>query len=620
MPIDTALIEAVLTPVAGEVPAGRDLRYDPRYEQVKEARREDLELPPGGLATVRKLADYGVVLKLGRALIATETKDLQIAAWLAEALLKRDGLIGLATGLQVVHGILDKFWDGCFPTWDADDPELRAGPLEWIGDKFDLPARMITFTPPGFSFLDYQVSRTVPSEAEAEGNQEKKELRDTALAEKKTPPEVIDRAIGDSNKSVYRTIVTDCDAAIAALASVEKLADEKFGRDAPSFLKLRGSLDDMRRTAGGILSQKLIDDPDPIVDDDDAAGDVALDVDLGDGSMSVEPVSAADAARRIAISAAWLRKADATNPGPYLTLRGLRWGELRAAMQTGELNPRLLEAPPTVIRARLKTLLLDGKWPELLEQCEGVMATAQGRGWLDLQRYSMTACAQLGGSYDGVGAAVRDALRVLLAAIPQLPEMTLMDDTPTANAETRAWLTAEHLLPDNATGGAASEAPAGDDADGGAAEVSGALEMDAMTSRHGGMGTPRRTRPTRDVYEQARGEVQQGRTKRGIEMLLEEIAREQSARGRFLRKTQLASIMVESGLDAVARPILERLIQTIDERKLDEWESGPLVAQPMSLMCRVLDRADEGSSPERHDLYLRVCRLDAMQAMALTNG
>jgi type VI secretion system protein ImpA len=74
--------------------------------------------------------------------------------------------------------------------------------------------------------------------------------------------------------------------------------------------------------------------------------------------------------------------------------------------------------------------------------------------------------------------------------------------------------------------------------------------------------------------------------------------------------------MVEAGLDAVARPILEKLIATIDERSLEDWESGPLVAQPMALLCRVLDRLGD-SSGDRDSYYLRICRLDPLQAIAL---
>ena len=617
MPVDTALIEAVLVPVPGDEPAGKDLRYDPRYDQVKEARREDLVLPEGGLATDRKIADYTVVMKLGRALLEKETKDLQLAAWIAEALLKQQGLIGLATGLQVVRGILDTFWDGCFPAWDEEDPELRAGPLQWIGGKFDLPARMMIFAPPGTTFLDYQVSRTVPSETESESNKEKRELRATALTEGKPAPEVVDRAIADANKSFYKVVVTDVTAAAQALSDLEKIADTRFGRDAPSFLRLRGAIDDMKRTASAILAQKLIDDPDPIIEE--AVMDAGAMVDES-GPQSPEPVNPADAARRIAVSSTFLRKLDPTGPGPYLTLRGLRWGELRAAAATGELNPRLLEAPATSIRSRLKGLLLDSKWSELLEMCESVMATPSSRGWLDLQRYALTACANLGGGYDAVAAALRDELRVLLKAIPQLPEMTLMDDTPTANAETKAWLTQEHLIDDAATAAdAANDAVTGELSEE-EMVLQAALTQEGSTVRHGGLSAARRRRPGPDPYDLAKNESAQGRTRNGIELLLAEIAREQSSRGRFLRQTQLAYIMVEGGLDSVARPILEKLVQTIDERKLEEWESGPLIAQPMALLCRIMDRASEGSSDERRQLYLRICALDAMQAMALNNG
>ena len=112
MPIDNALIDAVLAPIPGDHPAGKDLRYDPRYDQVKEARREDLELPPGGLATERKVADWAQVVTLGRQLLEKETKDLQLAAWLTESLFKKDGLVGLATGLTVVHLGVDRVPEG----------------------------------------------------------------------------------------------------------------------------------------------------------------------------------------------------------------------------------------------------------------------------------------------------------------------------------------------------------------------------------------------------------------------------------------------------------------------------------------------------------------------------
>jgi type VI secretion system protein ImpA len=83
-----------------------------------------------------------------------------------------------------------------------------------------------------------------------------------------------------------------------------------------------------------------------------------------------------------------------------------------------------------------------------------------------------------------------------------------------------------------------------------------------------------------------------------------------------VRQTQIAHVMVDAGLEAVAKPILDRLLEIIEERTLADWEAGPLVAQPLALMCRVMDRL-ELDGDERQALYLKVCRLDPLQAIAL---
>jgi type VI secretion system protein ImpA len=156
--------------------------------------------------------------------------------------------------------------------------------------------------------------------------------------------------------------------------------------------------------------------------------------------------------------------------------------------------------------------------------------------------------------------------------------------------------------------------------DNAAAVLADALEDDSAAAQQGGFSRARAIRRSvprgRDAFDAACAELAQNRPNKAIELLMAELARDQSARGRMVRQTQIAYVMVEAGLDTVAQPILQRLIETIDERNLEQWESGPLVAQPMALMCRVLDRAG-GDETARHELYLRVCRLDPLQALSL---
>lgn len=635
MPVNAELVATLLAPIPGDQPAGKSLRYDPRFDKVKEARREDLDLPPGGLATDRKVADWPQVVTVASQLLREETKDLQLAAWLTEALLKRESYGGLATGLTVLHGLLDQFWDTFYPEFDEEDLELRAGPLEWVGARLDIVAKQSPIANGGVSYLDYQGSRTVPTEQQAEGDREKREARAEALAQGRRAPEDVDRAIAGTPKAFYKQLVAEVEDARAALTKLELIADERFGRDAPAFNKLRGALEEVARFAAATLAQKLELDPDPVAEVEgdgmtaDSVGSYAPPAGWEGGTPSgpqaPEPTSVADATARVAVAARYLRAQDPTNPAPYQMLRGLRWGELLAGPNGPD--PRLLEAPPTPARARLKGLLLDGKWEELLEQGEQLMGTPQGRGWLDLQRYALTACAQLGGSHAAVAAAIRGELRALLAAAPRLPEMTLMDDTPTANDETRAWLADEALAGDPAVAASESDSEIGD----GTEALDDALAQDDETAEHGGLSRPAaRRRPRvapangalpRDPFTAARAELQAGRPNRAVELLVAELARERSPRGRFVRQTQIAWVMVEGNLAAVARPILERLVAEIDERQLENWEAGPLVAQPMALLCRVIDKLEDGYAEEqRKELYLRVCRLDPLQAIALQRG
>ena len=617
MPLNSELVARLLQPIPGDSPSGQDLRYDPRVDAIKEARREEPDLPG---VTNRKLADWPTVVTACSDLLTKETKDLQLAVWLTEALLQKQGFAGLATGLDGLSGMLNTFWDSVHPLPEDDDLELRSGPLEFVGKKLAIPVKFTVLGASGITFDQYTESRKVPSEADADSDRAKGELRATLIEQGKPTPESVDAAIEKFNKAGVRALLADLDLSIASLATLEKVSDEKFGRDAPAFNDLRNASDDVRRFLGGQLARILEIDPDPLVEETVEEGGGAVD---DDSPMSAEPVNRADATKRIGVIARWFRQQDPTSPAPYLMVRGFRWGELR--ISAPELDPKLLEAPPTATRAKLKTLLLDGKWSELLEQSENLMATAPGRGWLDLQRYALTACAQLGTGHDAIAAAIRSELKALLRALPQLTRMTLMDDTPTANEETREWLEGEGMTSPADEAAAAPEAESTETPDSEMADSTealvDALEDDASSAHQGGFTRTRAVRKPaaargRDAFDLARGELSQGRPNRAIELLMADLARDQSPRGRFVRQTQIAYIMVEAGLHAVAQPILQRLIETIDEKALEQWESGPVVAQPLALMCRILDHVgdDNGVRPE---YYLRVCRLDPLQAIAL---
>ena len=578
----------LLVPIAAANPGGDDIRYDPVFEQIKQARLEEDDLPTGDWSRPRKTADYAQVIKLASEVLAKRSKDLQIGVWLVEAMLKREGIPGLQQGLEFLTALIAELWDHLHPAIEDGDLEYRAAPLEWLGKYLNPAIRLTAIDHAGHTIFQYRESRNVGYEADAQTS-EQHAARLEALNAGKLSAEEFDQSFNETPKAWYKQKVAELDAALRAIDALNRTASDRFGASAPMLSPLRDAVEDVRQIAGQLLAQKLALDPDPVevTSEAGAEGGDASGVASGSVTVSVTPRTRSDAEGRIAAAAKFLRAENAADPAPYLLLRGLRWGELRA--RAGEVDPRLLAAPPTELRARLRGLLIDARWAELLEAGEDVMATPYGRGWLDLQRYVLTACAGLGSHFDQVAASIQGALRGLLRDVPQLTTMVLMDDTPTANAETLAWLANQNLggevLPD--------------------APLQRAPTMDGRGSGHG-------------VFLRAMEKVRAGEPEKAIELLINQSFQERSARERFMRKSEAAKIMVDIGRQAIALPILEDLAREIDAHTLEDWEAGETVAQALGLLYRCI-RVTQGDTAQTQGLYLRICRLDPIQAMEI-NG
>lgn len=586
----------LLDPIPGENPGGADLRYEPVYEEIKEARREEADVPQGQWESERKVADWGLVVRLCGDVLQKKSKDLQVAVWLMEAMLHREGFAGLRGGVDYLQQLIDKFWDNLYPELEDGDAELRAGPLEWVGNKLGDPVKLVPINPEGHSWAAFMSSRSVPLEETVKNDVNKLNARKKLIESGKLAPEAFEKAVEGASKAYYKQLVGDIDGCLGGLKALGKLCDDKFGDESPSFLGLRKSLEEVRNVVFPLLKKKLELDPDPpeaepvaeSAEEAEAVAEAAAPVDSGGdgGLVSIEPSSYPDAVARVAAAAKYIRQKEPGNPAPFLMLRGLRWGEVRASGSPPK--QRLLEPPSTTVRTQLKSYLLDQRWAELLEASELAMAQNCGRGWLDLQRYAITACDRLGATYYLAGQAMRDALRDYLGAVPQLSEMTMMDDTPVANDETRTWLTAEITTEEAAPA-------AGDPGD-------GAKPAPGPTAN-------------RSIFETAMAAVRSGNAEGGIGMLMRELQRESSTRGRFRRKTELAAALVASGREAIALPILEELAAQIEAFKLEEWEGGNVVAQPLVLLYQCMTKLN-GDAAMRQALYLRICRLDPLQALS----
>jgi type VI secretion system protein ImpA len=595
------LSDDLLTPIPGANPAGENLRYAPLYDKIKEARREDDDAPQGEWRRERKLADWSLTVKLITEALSKKSKDLQLAAWLTEALVRRNGMSGLQEGLQVLHGMVETFWDSLYPEIEDGDAEFRAAPLQWVGDKLENAVKSGPLTRSGFDFFKYKESRAVGYEQDAAESDSKAAARAEAIAEGKITGEQFDEAFAATPKAWYVQLVETCDAVTESIGALTELCDGKFGDVAPSFTRLQTTVDEVRQSAYILLQKKRETEPDaaePTNAEPEPVAQAPVRTVAGPAAggtgaaaapaptraprtIAGEPADYDDAVERLISSASFLRRQQPSSPGPYLMLRGFRWGELRGA--GNGIDQTLLDPPPTEVRQQLKRLFLQEDWQNLLEAAENAMGRSYGRGWLDIQRYTCRACEELENGFAPIGEAVESELRNLLKDLPELPQMTLMDDTAAASPDTLAWLGALSALPAE---GAPPRAPR------------------VNTER------------APDVFDQANQAVAEGRPQEGIELLSRELRRERSGRGRFNRKVQMAQLCLAIEREAIAFPLLSDLMAEIEARKLEEWEPADAVAHPLALLYRCLDKMEAGTD-EKQKLYERICRLDPAQAMSL---
>jgi len=216
------LPDDLLNPIEGPNPSGVNLRYNPVYDKIKEARREEDQPPPGMTERDRKVADNAQVIKLTTDALTTKTKDLQLAAWLTEAWLKQKGFGGLKDGLSVCHGLVEKFWDSVYPEIEDGEVESRGAPLGFVGTKLEIPLKLVPVVEKAkYSFLDHQQSREVGYEDQAKTDEAKKK-RNLAIKEGKLAPEVFDAAFEETPKRFYAQAEKDLDACLQTLTNLRK--------------------------------------------------------------------------------------------------------------------------------------------------------------------------------------------------------------------------------------------------------------------------------------------------------------------------------------------------------------------------------------------------------------
>lgn len=339
-------VDDLLQPIAGDNPAGESLRYEGTYDRIAEARREDdPKLSQGIYKSTCKRADWPGVSAVCVEALTTRTKDLQIAGWLLEAWLHRDGFAGVAKGLRVLAGMCERFWDQMYPVIEAEDLEGRLAPFDWIEQKLSLKLKQIPLTmhseTESYSYVDWERACHFENLA----MKDPRALQE-ALAKINPTVPVFRNAVIATDRTFYLDLVRDLDDAIEVCAQLEQLLDEKCGKNAPGFRQFKQALDAIRQLICQDLGEEEIESD---VLELESPELVTPEFEPSYGG----PIrSRTDAYRRLSEAADYLLRAEPHSPTPYLVKRAVEWGNMslpellqQIVRNEGELNEidRLLQ-------------------------------------------------------------------------------------------------------------------------------------------------------------------------------------------------------------------------------------------------------------------------------------
>ncbi|MCH9644966.1 MAG: type VI secretion system protein TssA [Gammaproteobacteria bacterium] len=128
-------LEPLLAPISAAKPTGKDLRNDAKsqYYTLKNIRNDlrkkeaDALLEGGEVEKIK----WDEIIKIASNILIKKSKDLEVAAWLVEALLRERGFRGLSDGVQLLIGLVDQYWEELYPREDGDF-EVTIAPIEGL--------------------------------------------------------------------------------------------------------------------------------------------------------------------------------------------------------------------------------------------------------------------------------------------------------------------------------------------------------------------------------------------------------------------------------------------------------------------------------------------------------
>lgn len=333
--------------ISDDNPGGTDIRRDisatSAYSKIKDTRNAARAAERKNIFDSDKSeADthWRIVLELAPEILRKHTKDLEIACWYTEALVRHYGFQGLRDGFLLILGLLENYWDHLYPLPDEDGIETRVAPLTGLNGEgaegvLISPIRNIDITqgsePGPFSFWKYQQALEIEKNIDDESKKQKAEKLGFSVDD-------VDQAVSESSEEFFTHLRDDISDSLKAYREIGILLGEYCGiNNSPPTSNIINSLDDCRGAITYLGKYKF-------------PADEAEKIDTGESGLSDETTiiasqkygsvkSRSDAFKKLTEISDFFRQTEPHSPISYILERAVKWGDMPLDDLIKELIP-----------------------------------------------------------------------------------------------------------------------------------------------------------------------------------------------------------------------------------------------------------------------------------------
>ncbi len=345
-------INNLLEPISPDNAAGEDIRLDSEqlsdYSRIRDARKAARAAERNAVFPdktqnqdtnwqVEADDNWRTIRELAPQILRNKAKDLEIASWYTEALVRNAGFTGLRDGFQLIHGLIENFWDDLYPLPDEDGIETRVSSLTGLngeGSEGALipPMRNVAITegtdPGPFSYWKYKQALDAERLTDEQGRSEANDKIGFSLID-------IQKTVNNSTQEFFVNLYDDVVASLNTYKQIGQLLNEHCGTlDSPPTSNIINTLTDIQGAIAHLARDKF-----PISSEGEADMDGTTSGQNSGAGIATGPIkSRDDAFKNLMQISQFFRTTEPHSPIAYILEKAVNWGN----MSLGELMEELI--------------------------------------------------------------------------------------------------------------------------------------------------------------------------------------------------------------------------------------------------------------------------------------